>query len=175
MSNSAPFPVVLLLILSVAVPLVVRADDAYNRGMEAYQADNYPQALRQWKPLAEHGHAQAAYNLGFMYEFGYGVAASDVAAFNYYLRAAQQGHSQAQHTVAWMYEHGKGVMVDRMEAARWADISADSRNEAHAMDYRQEFMNQLASEFKKAGARYEAQKTMPRNSPMELEASNQTS
>lgn len=166
---------ILSLILLTAAPLAARAD-AYDDGMDAYQTGDYIRALQHWKTLAEHGHAQAAYNLGFMYEFGYGVAPSDVEAFSYYLRAAQRGHTQAQHTVAWMYERGKGVAADRTQAARWADISAISGNAPHTNEIdAQKLVDQLISELKKAGARYDAQKAARQNSPVELEAGNQTS
>ena len=164
------------LLLLIAVPLAAQAG-AYETGMDAYQSGDYPQALHQWKPLVEHGHAQVAYNLGFMHEFGYGVDASQVEAFNYYLRAAQLGHAQAQHTVAWMYERGKGVTADRAQAARWAEILANSiapENAASptALDM-QALMDQLVSELINAGARYDAQKAAKRNPPIEFEASNQ--
>lgn len=163
----------LALILFTFVPHSARAD-AYDSGMDAYQTGAYAQALLQWKTLSEHGHAQAAYNLGFMYEFGYGVAPNDTEAFNYYLRAAQQGHAQAQHTVAWMYQRGKGVQADRAQAARWLDISASSGKAANDIDV-QEFVEQLAAELKNASARYDAQKATQQNPPVEFEASNQIS
>lgn len=107
----------------IATSFQVRAD-AFDDGMTAYQASDYEAAVAQWKPLAEHGNAQAAYNLGFMYEFGYGVAANDDESFKWYLSAAQHGHAQAQRSVAWMYERGKGAQQDRAQATRWVEISA---------------------------------------------------
>lgn len=170
---------IFLLLLFIAVPLAVHAG-AYEAGMDAYQNGDYSRALHQWKPLAQHGHAQAAYNLGFMHEFGYGVHASQVEAFNYYLRAAQLGHAQAQHTVAWMYERGKGVTADRAQAARWLEILANSISPENTAgptaSEMQALMEQLVSELIKADARYEAQKAAkPPAPPIELEASNQIS
>ena len=175
MSNSTLFSAMLVVSVLTTASLVARAD-AYDNGMDAYQASDYPEALHQWTTLAEHGHAQAAYNLGFMYEFGYGVVSSDAAAFNYYLRAAQLGHPQAQHTVTWMYGRGKGVTADRIQAARWTDIAESAGNTAQTNEIdKQEFVDNLVSELKKAGARYDAQKATQQNPPAELEASNQTS
>lgn len=168
------------LILPALEPLAASADE-YDNGIEAYQAGNYTQALQQWKTLAKLSHAQATYNLGFMYEFGYGVAPNDAQAFNYYLRAAQQGHAQAQHTVAWMYERGKGVKANRAQAAHWTRIWANSTKLGNAerkneLDTKA-FLDQLIFELKKADARYDAQKQKAarQNPPVELEASNQTS
>lgn len=161
MSKRKVFSGIFSLLLFIAVPHAAQAG-VYGNGMAAYQTGNYPLALDQWKPLAQNGHAQAAYNLGFMYEFGYGMDANHVEAFNYYLRAAQLGHTQAQQTMAWMYERGKGVTADRAQATRWAEIAASSTSPHNAasptaMDM-QALVDQLVSELIKADARYEAQK-----------------
>lgn len=181
MSKHNTFSAMFSLILFSAAPLPAHAD-AYDSGMDAYQAGDYTQALYQWKPLAEHGHAQAAYNLGFMYEFGYGVERNDVESFGYYLRAAQHGHAQAQHTVAWMYGRGKGVIADRAQAVKWASISASSTASGNTADAdeidTQIFLDQLISEFIKAETRYDVQQAKQgkqKSPPVELEASNETS
>lgn len=163
-----------LMTLTAAIPPANAS--AFDKGLEAYQIGNYPEALRRWKPRAQHGDAQAAYNLGFMYEFGYGLALNDATAFKYYLQAAQLGHTQAQQTVAWMYGQGKGVTPNHIQARKWARLSS-SMAAAIRVDeiHKQKFVDQLVAEFKKAGARYQAQKAMRQNPPEKLEASNQTS
>lgn len=165
-----------LLVLNLLTVTPRAQADTYDDGMEAYQIGDYKQALKRWKTLAERGHAQALYNLGFMYEFGYGVTAGDKQAFSYYLRAAQQGHLQAQHTVAWMYARGKGVTADSTQAEKWTEISTRSEKTGSSnQTNEQKFADQLASELKKAALRYDAQKAARQNPPIELEASNQTS
>ena len=168
MSKCNIFPALLALTLFSSIPLAARAD-VYDRGMDAYQSGDYAHALGLWKTLADNEHAQASYNLGFIYEFGYGVAPRDMEAFNYYLRAAQLGHIQAQHTVAWMYQLGKGVTANLAQAAHWASISAHSsgsENETDALT----FMEQLQSELKNAGARYDVQKAKQHHPLLKPEA-----
>ncbi len=46
---------------------------AYQRGDAAYQRGDYATAIREWRPLAEKGKANAQFRLGFMYEKGLGV------------------------------------------------------------------------------------------------------
>lgn len=156
----------------LAVSFQARAG-TFDDGMAAYQASDYEEAIAQWKPLAEHGNAQAAYNLGFMYEFGYGVAVNDDASFKWYLRAAQQGHAQAQRSVAWMYERGKGVPQDRAQATRWVEISALEHNAQVAME--KKFLDELMTQMSQAAARYDAQHEGKASLPQELDASNRTS
>jgi TPR repeat protein len=44
----------------------------YQKGLNAYNKRDYATVLREWKPLAEQGHARAQYNLGLMYYNGNG-------------------------------------------------------------------------------------------------------
>ena len=49
-------------------------------GLAAYSSDDYATALREWKPLAEQGNADAQNNLGVLYEEGEGVPEDDAIA-----------------------------------------------------------------------------------------------
>lgn len=148
--------------------------DAYDAGMTAYHAERFDEAMAQWRPLAEHGHAQAAYNLGFMHEFGYGVGVSDAEAFRWYLRAAEYGHTMAQRSLTWMYERGKGAPPDRAEATRWLEISTSAANPLE-VPIGNAMLDLLKDELHRAGARYEAQQQLQPKFEQELEASNRTS
>ncbi len=58
-----------------AVLLVVLAAPAwagYDEAKAAYKRGDYATALREWRPLAVQGDADAQYNLGFMYRKGLG-------------------------------------------------------------------------------------------------------
>ena len=43
------------------------------KALAAYNKKDYETALREWRPLAEQGYANAQYNLGVMYDRGEGV------------------------------------------------------------------------------------------------------
>ena len=64
--------------------------------------------LKEWKPLADQGHAGAQYNLGLMYANGRGVVEDDAEAVRWYRLAADQGHADAQYNLGWMYANGRG-------------------------------------------------------------------
>lgn len=64
-------------------------------GVEAWQAENYEEAVRQWRPLADRGDADAQYNLAQAYKLGRGVPLNMTLAEQWYERAARQGHEQA--------------------------------------------------------------------------------
>ena len=45
----------------------------FDDGLNAYNEGDFKTALREWRPLAEQGHAEAQVNLGVLYESGSGV------------------------------------------------------------------------------------------------------
>ena len=56
------------LICGAAAPAWADFDD----GVAAYEAGDYATALKEWRPLAEQGDAEAQFNLGKMYIFDLG-------------------------------------------------------------------------------------------------------
>ena len=63
----------------------------FQKGAAAAQRGDYSTALREWKPLAEQGNADAQNNLGLMYREGQGVPQDYKTAVKWYQRAAEQG------------------------------------------------------------------------------------
>ena len=64
-------------------------------GIDAWAAQNYGEAIRIWRPLADRGDADAQYNLAQAYFLGRGVPQNMVLAEQWYARAARQGHPEA--------------------------------------------------------------------------------
>ena len=89
-----------------------KATDAYNRG-------DYATALREIKPLAEQGDADAQYNLGQMYRRGDGVLKDHKTAVKWYRLAAEQEDAGAQTGLGAMYATGRGVIQDNVYARMW--------------------------------------------------------
>ncbi len=99
-----------------------KATDAYNRG-------DYATALREIKPLAEQGDADAQYNLGLMYSNGRGVPQNHKTAVKWWRLAAEQGHAGAQAKLGAMYALGQGVIQDNVYAHMWGNLAASNGNE----------------------------------------------
>ena len=113
-----------MLLVSSAAP----AWAGFDEGTAAYVRGDYATALREWKPLAEHGLAAAQYNLGIMYSKGLGVARDDGEAVKWYRNAAEQGYASAQHNLGVRYATGEGVGQDPQEARRWLSLAAAQGN-----------------------------------------------
>jgi TPR repeat protein len=99
------------------------------KGLDAYKNKNYATALRELKPLAEQGYADAQYNLGQMYRRGQGVQQADKTAVKWYRLSAEQGHAFAQTNLGVMYARGQGVIQDNVYAYMWGNLSASNGNE----------------------------------------------
>ena len=71
------------------------AQSDFENGMKAAQSGDFATALKEWKPLAEHGSRKAQFYLGGMYEKGKGVSQDTIAAYMWFNIAAEQGHKKA--------------------------------------------------------------------------------
>ena len=103
---------------------VVFGDD-YRDGLDAYQKQDYKEAVRLFRLSAEQGNAEAQYNLGNMIFAGYGVPQDYKEAVKWYRLSAEQGLAQAQYTLGVMYAEGKLVSQDYKEAVKWYRLSAE--------------------------------------------------
>jgi hypothetical protein len=81
-----------------------------------------------WRPLAEKGDADAAFNLGQAYRLGRGVTLNQSAAQTWFERAARQGHVDAQTTLGLLlFQNG-----NQTAGLRWLKGAAE-RGDARAM------------------------------------------
>ncbi len=71
----------------------------FQKGLKAYQQGDYATALKEWKPLAEQGHADAQVNLGVMYLEGQNVPRDYKTAIKWLTLAAEQKHIESQYYV----------------------------------------------------------------------------
>ena len=102
-------------IISAVVVLIRLAAPAwagFDEGTAAYNRGDYATALREWRPLAEQGDANAQYNLGLMTYHGRGVPQDDAQAVRWYRKAAEQGDARAQFNLGSMFAYGRGVPRD---------------------------------------------------------------
>lgn len=81
--------------------------------------------LERVRPLAEQGNPNAQYNLGVIYDRGYGVERDYAKARAWYEKAAAQGNASAAHNLGMMYKKGHGVSVDYQQAADWFKQAAE--------------------------------------------------
>ena len=97
----------------------LQASEALERGIEAFDNDNFSAALEQWAPLAEQDHAEAQLFMAVLYRYGLGVEQDPAKAAYWYELAANNGEVDAQSEIGYFYETGIGVKQDVWTAESW--------------------------------------------------------
>jgi hypothetical protein len=101
-------------------------------GVTAYKNGDFETALKEWRPLADQGYADAQWALASMYQYGDGVRQNYGTAFRWYKLAAEQGNAIAQNSLGEMYRQGQGVNKDRIRALMWFNVYASKLPELEA-------------------------------------------
>ena len=109
----------ILLIVLAAQPV-----QANRLGESDYSSWDYPRAIKRVGPAAERGDARAQTYLGFMYQYGRGVAQNYALAAYWYRRGAEQGNPMAQHLLGLLFDKGLGVPTNHVAAHVWLSLAA---------------------------------------------------
>ena len=116
------------LLLAASISAVAAPPKTVKDGILAWQHANYSEAVAIWRPLAEAGNADAAFNLGQAYRLGRGVAIDLATAQKWLGKAAAAGHLDAQTTLGLLlFDSGS-----REVAMQWLKKAA-ARGEPRAM------------------------------------------
>lgn len=109
----------------VPQPKDERARDAYNEAyLIAHGIGGEPEPVKVFKLLslsADHGSAEALYQLGQCFRGGYGTDASEPVAFKHFLLAAEAGHPWAKLHTGIALAKGIGVSADHAGARIWLE------------------------------------------------------
>ena len=106
--------------LVLASPAALPAQSV-KAGIEAWQRADYASAVAIWRPLAEKGDADAAFNLGQAYRLGRGVPTNLATAKTWFESSAEKGHVDAQTTLGLLlFQNG-----DQTEGLRWLKNAAE--------------------------------------------------
>jgi cell division septation protein DedD len=96
-------------------------------GVDAWSAGRYEQAIKEWRPLADRGDADAQFNMGQAHRLGRGVPTDLKIAQSWFEKAGAQGHQEAQANAGLLlFQNG-----NRAEALPWLRKAAD-RGDARA-------------------------------------------
>ncbi|MEG5079381.1 tetratricopeptide repeat protein [Microcoleus sp. AT8-B4] len=90
------------------------------KGLAAFNNEDYTQAFTLLKPLAEQGNAASQCIIASMYHLGLGREMMILEAIKWYIKSAEQGYGVASNNLAGIYLCGAdGVAADRTEAEKW--------------------------------------------------------
>ncbi len=99
----AKFALIVALCAGFTLGLTAPAWAGWDEGVAAYQRGDYATAIRELRPLAEQGDANAQLFLGIMYENGQGVPQDYAEAVKWYRKAAEQGLANAQYNLGLLH------------------------------------------------------------------------
>lgn len=112
----------LLLGIMIGATALPAAAQSVRAGIEAWQKGDTAGAVAIWRPLAEKGDADAAFNLGQAYRLGKGVVIDLAQAQKWLEQAARKGHVDAQTTLGLLlFQNG-----NRVGAMRWLNLAAEA-------------------------------------------------
>ena len=102
----------------------------WDEATEAVSRGDYVTAAKEYRPLAEQGHAVAQCNLGILYYAGQGVPQDYGEAAKWYRKSAAQGNADAQYNLGILYAEGQGVPQDYVQAHMWFNIAGANGDKA---------------------------------------------
>ena len=98
--------------------------NAYHNGY--WGPKDFKKAAKWYYIASELESAEALFNLGTMYRFGYGGKTMNKSvAAQYFHRAAEKGHIDAQYWIGYMYYTGEGLPKNRERAIEWLTKAAE--------------------------------------------------
>ncbi len=121
------------ILMAAIIGILLFTSSAYaslEEGRAAYQKQDWVNAVKFLRPLAEEGNDQALVLLGNMYNDGKGVEQNHAVAFQHYKQALTSGNDNAMLAIATMYAEGLGTEKDFPAAFEWFKKSAEAGNPA---------------------------------------------
>lgn len=89
-------------------------------GLAAFEANDYANAFKLLKPLADQGDAEAQCIIGNMYDLGLGLERDIIKAVEWYRKSAEQGYGLASNNLGTIFKSGReGILMDRVESNKW--------------------------------------------------------
>jgi len=90
-----------------------------------YGTADTAQSIEWFRKAAVQGYPPAEYQMGQVYDFGFGAQQDDTLALDWYRKAASHGNVPAARALGDFYRKGRGVPADATEAVRWYRLAAD--------------------------------------------------
>ena len=116
-----------MLIRRIAIGLVLAllawpapAQD-FKKGLAAYNQGDYAGAVREWRPLAEKGHAKAQFNLAMLHAKGEGVPHNDVLGYMWFELSLTHGYKRARKGIEAVSKVGTAAEISKAQrlAREW--------------------------------------------------------
>ncbi|MDD4883970.1 tetratricopeptide repeat protein [Sulfuricurvum sp.] len=112
---------IVLVIIGVIVYLEFFQKNDYQKGLNAYEREDYTQASHYFEKACENGNTDGCFNLAQMYDQGEGFSENDVKAVEYFTKACDGNDFQGCFNLGMMYANGNGVTKNKFKAVELFD------------------------------------------------------
>lgn len=110
------------------------SDRLLDIGAKAYRNGNYQKAQKYYEKAAKMGNAQAACNLGYIFEFGRTGKRNYEKAFHWFKQAADCNNANACYKMGDLYYFGDYVKQDNDQAFAYYQKAADIAEQSNQDD-----------------------------------------
>jgi TPR repeat protein len=98
----------------------------YSVGCDYLQKQQYQKAWGWFHEAAKSIYPRAEYQIGYMYDRGWGVKKDYKIAMEWYCKSARNGNSNAMCQIGYLYHKGQGVPRDYKMAMEWYSKSSEN-------------------------------------------------
>lgn len=89
-------------------------------GLAAFETEDYTNAFKLLKPIADRGDAEAQCIVANLYHLGLGVEKDVLEAVKWYNKSAEQGYGVASNNLAEIFAFGDwGIAINKVKAEKW--------------------------------------------------------
>ncbi len=103
----------------------LREEDIFDEGLSEEDQKSNEKSCEWYRKAAEQGNIIAQFELGRMYEHGWGVSQDYIKAYDWYKKTADQGYGWGFANVADLYWEGNGVTQDYSKSCEWLQKAID--------------------------------------------------
>lgn len=121
---SRPLKALFVAISFVSVGIGCASGAAYKDAVAQFQKGEYGSAFSAFRTLSESEDSNSRFYLGFMYNYGLGVARNLQRAIYWYEKSALAGNMQAQHNLGVLYISGVTGSPNYDMGIRWLHEAA---------------------------------------------------
>ena len=107
---------------------------SYAKGLGGVE-ENHNEAVRWYHIAAENGHPQAAFNLGWCYDNGFGCKENNKEAIKWYLKSAETGYEEGLYYAGLWHLCGERGLNDKTTGARYLEKLIGNHSE-HSQEAR---------------------------------------
>lgn len=87
---------------------------------------SYSEAMKWLRKAADQGEKCALYQLGCIYNEGYGVEKDEAEALKWFLKGAEAGHPNSQYMAGFLLSYGETIPRDPKTGVKWIKKAADN-------------------------------------------------